>query len=125
DKPKDIWQPDSGGFLLIADNDTAAQMHAALPTAVDFDPQKHHFNPLHEMDYKRARDFAALVYGISPQGDNTLTVRNGKRALLHLLLAKPERLANLSVPLPDMEAGTIEAMGMISDLMASPVLKRT
>jgi hypothetical protein len=44
-----------------------------------FDPRKHSFNPLKDLDYKRAREIADVLYTISPQGENTLTVRNGKR----------------------------------------------
>jgi hypothetical protein len=59
-----------------------------------FDPMKHCFNPLKDLDYKRARELAKLFYTISPQGENTLTVRNGKRALLKALM-KADRLSCL------------------------------
>jgi hypothetical protein len=58
---------------------------------VVFDPMKHSFNPLKGIEYERARELAELFYTIFPQGDNTLTVRNGKRALLKALL-KADRL---------------------------------
>ena len=47
---------------------------------------KHSFNPLTNIDYKKAREIADILYTVSPQGENTLTVRNGKRALLKMLL---------------------------------------
>jgi hypothetical protein len=47
-----------------------------------FDPLKHSFNPLKDIDYKKARELADVLYTISPQGENTLTVGNGRRALL-------------------------------------------
>ena len=53
-----------------------------VPRARVFDPHKHCFNPLKDIDYKKAREIADVLYTIAPQGENTLTVRNGKRALL-------------------------------------------
>src|SRR5688500_7748028 len=50
-----------------------------------FDPTQHSFNPLKDIDYKTARALADVLYTAFPQGDNTLTVRNGKRALLKAL----------------------------------------
>jgi hypothetical protein len=58
----------------------------SIPRARIFDPAEHCFNPLKGMNYKKARELAELLYTLSPQGDNTLTVRNGKRALLQALL---------------------------------------
>jgi hypothetical protein len=58
-----------------------------IPRARVFDPLKHSFNPLAGLDYKKAREIAEVLYTISPQGENTLTVRNGKRALLKALLS--------------------------------------
>jgi hypothetical protein len=62
-----------------------------IPLAKVFDPKKHSFNPLAGIDYKKARAIADVLYTIAPQGENALTVRNGKRALLKALL-KAERL---------------------------------
>ena len=56
-----------------------------------FDPALHCFNPLKGIDYKRARELAEIFYTLSPQGENTLTVRNGKRALLKALM-KADRI---------------------------------
>src|SRR5258707_2786183 len=52
-----------------------------------FDPAKHSFNPLKDIDYRKARALAEVLYTITPQGENTLTVRNGKRELLKALLS--------------------------------------
>jgi hypothetical protein len=60
-----------------------------------FDPAKHSFNPLKDMNYKKARALADVLYTISPQGENTLTVRNGKRALLKADLP-PKKWTGLS-----------------------------
>jgi hypothetical protein len=43
-----------------------------------FDPTKHSFNPLKNIDYRKARALADVLYTAFPQGENTLTVRNGK-----------------------------------------------
>ena len=52
---------------------------------------------------------------VSPQGENTLTVRNGKRALLRALL-KAKRL--------DKVEGDEEVTAMMGDILVSPVLKQ-
>jgi hypothetical protein len=66
--------------LLISDET------AEIPARI-FDPLKHSFNPLAHLGYKEARQTADVLYTVSPRGENTLTVRNGKRALLRSLLA--------------------------------------
>jgi hypothetical protein len=87
-----------------------------IPLAKVFDPKKHSFNPLVGIDYKKARAIADVLYTIAPQGENTLTVRNGKRALLKAPL-KAKRL--------DLVRGNDEEVrGMIDDLLVSPVLTR-
>jgi hypothetical protein len=66
------------------------------------------------LDYRKARALADVLYTAFPQGDNTLTVRNGKRALLKALLSAT-RL--------DKVDGDEEVTGMVDDLLQSPVLK--
>jgi hypothetical protein len=101
-----------GGFLLIDDE------VRDIPRSRVFDPMKHSFNPLKGIDYKRARELAELFYTISPQGDNTLTVRNGKRALLKALL-KADRLDGVKAA-----KGDEEVKALIDDILISPVLRR-
>jgi hypothetical protein len=86
-----------------------------IPRARIFDPAKHSFNPLKGIDYRKARALAEVLYTAYPQGDSTLTVRNGKRALLKALLSAT-RL--------DKVEGDPEVTGMIDDLLQSPVLNR-
>lgn len=105
---KDFELP-RGGFLLIDDE------VRDIPRSRIFDPLKDGFNPLKDIDYKKARQLSEVLYTIAPQGENTLTVRNGKRALLQALL-KAKRL--------DEVRGDEEVSGMIDDLLASPVLKQ-
>jgi hypothetical protein len=73
-----------------------------------FDPKKHHFNPLRNITKKKARDISKILYAASPQGENTLTVRNGRRALAKALL-RAKRL--------DEVEGDEEVTGMIDDLL--------
>jgi hypothetical protein len=98
-----------GGCLFIDDK------VPEIPRARIFDPLRHCFNPLKDIDYKKARELADVIYTVSPQGENTLTVRNGKRAMLKALL-DAKRL--------DKVQGDEEVSGMIDGLLASPVLKR-
>ena len=103
---KNIELP-KGGFLYIDDE---------LPDHPGrvFDPLRHSLNPLKDIDERRARELADVLYTTTPQGENTLTVRNGRRALLKAFLSA-RRLDKID--------GDEEVQGMISDLLISPVLK--
>src|SRR4051812_39692814 len=92
DKTEQLLQLTPPGFLLIDDGPIADAYLAHFPRAKLFDISHHSFNAVRGMDYKRARDFAQIVYTASPEGKDTLTVRNGKRALTKLLLSGPTRL---------------------------------
>lgn len=105
-----------GGCLLISDE------VPDVPRARVFDPLKHSFNPLKNIDYRKAREIADILYTVSPQGENTLTVRNGKRALLRLLLEGYARFDKISPKTSD--DSTDEALASIGDVLMSPVLKR-
>jgi hypothetical protein len=90
-----------------------------------FDLLKHGFNPLENIEYKKARELAEVLYTISPQGEHTLTVRNGKRALLKALLRtdsldkiRPSSFGRKKSP----PAEELEAM--IEDMLASPVFRK-
>jgi hypothetical protein len=107
---KEVELP-ANGFLYINDE---------IPDVPDwkrpkiFDPLKHGFNPLKDIDYRKAREIADVLYTVYPQGENTLTVRNGKRALLKALLNSKSL---------DKIKGDEEVSGMIGDILASPVLR--
>lgn len=109
-----------GGFLLIDDGPIADAFVREFAHAVVFDISKHTFNPLKSVDYKAARELAALFYAMSPQGENTLTVRNGRRALTRMLLAGT-RLDKLGPGETDAEE---EAAEMVADVLLSPVIKQ-
>jgi hypothetical protein len=120
DKTERLLNLTPHGFLLIDDGPIADVFLSRFPRAKLFDPTQHSFNPVKGIDYKRARDFATALYTASPEGKDTLTVRNGKRALTRLLLANPTRLDRLT---SSSEADT-EALATIEDLLLSPVLRR-
>jgi hypothetical protein len=104
---KNIAVPRAG--LLI--DDEARE----IPRSRIFDPLKHCFNPLKDIDYKRARQLAEVLYTLYSQGGDTLTVRNGKRALLKSLMGA-DRF--------DRVTGDDEVTGIIGDVLASPVLRQ-
>jgi hypothetical protein len=108
-------------FLLIDDGPIADAFLEHFPRAKLFDISKHSFNPLKGMDYKRARDFAQALYTASPEGKDTLTVRNGRRALIRLLLQNPTRLDRIDGDRAD--PAQAEALATIEDVLLSPVLK--
>jgi hypothetical protein len=109
-------------FLLIDDGPIADAFLTQFPKARPFDPAVHSFDPLAGMDYPRARAFADALYAASPQGENTLTVRNGKRALAKLALATTARLDNITGDTKD--PAIAEALATIDDALLSPVLRR-
>jgi hypothetical protein len=111
-------------FLLIDDGPIADAFLARFPKARLFDPTEHSFNPLAGMDYKRARDFAEILYTASPGGQGTLTVRNGRRALVRLLLAGSRQLSDLPKMDEAEDDAVREALGMVEDLLVSPVLTK-
>jgi hypothetical protein len=97
-----------GGCLFIDDE------VPEIPRARVFAPRFDSFNPLHKIDYKKAREMADVLYTLYPQGEGTLTVRNGRRELLAALL-KAKRLDNVK--------GGEEVSALIDDILTSPVLR--
>lgn len=120
DKTEQLLAWADKSFLLIDDGPIA---EAFLSRGAKlFDVERHTFNPLRGMDYKQARDFAQILYSANPEGKDTLTVRNGKRALVRLLLEKPTRLDRLEGD--ERDPGTVEALATVNDILLSPVLRR-
>jgi hypothetical protein len=103
------------GFLLIDDGPIADAFLTRFKRAKEFSPSIHSFNPL-PTTYRKAREFASVVFG--DEGKETLTVRNGKRALTRLLL-KADRLDRLA---PGKSDADKEAIAAVDDLLISPVL---
>lgn len=99
------------GFLFIHDE------IPEIPRARVFDPRVSSFNPLAKIEYRQARELADVLYTTTPQGENTLTVRNGKRALLKAFLHKDTRRFD------KIETDDDEVTAMLDDLLSSPVLR--
>jgi hypothetical protein len=78
------------------------------------------------MEYKRARDFAAVIDAVFPEGQNTLTAKNSRHALLLCLMNKPKSLTKiigkgLPLPLKTTVDALVEAQQKIDTLLLSPV----
>jgi len=97
------------GFLFIDDN------VPKLPLAQIFDPLKHSIDPLRKITPRQARDLADVLYTTTPQGENTLTVRNGRRALAPALL-EAKRFDLITTE-------DEEVQGMLDDLLFLPELR--
>jgi hypothetical protein len=87
-----------------------------------FDPTKDCFNLLKNINHKKARGIAEVLYTISPQGDNTLTVRNGKRELRNAIL-RAKRFDEIAGDPAIPKEAKEEVRGMMDDILVSPVLK--
>jgi hypothetical protein len=109
-----------GGCLLI-DDEIRDVKEWRRPRI--FDPLKHSFNPLKDIDYRKACDLVAVFEAVFPAGAGTLTKEGVPDVLLEALLAGPERLDTL---LEDKSADPsyVSAQRMVRRLMRSPVLKR-
>jgi hypothetical protein len=105
-------------FLLIDDGSFIDRIN--LPRAKVFDVLQHSFDPLRRIDHKKARELADLFYAADPGGENTLTVRDGKRALTKLLLSgQPlDRITGDRTEKP-----VLEALGVLENALLSPVLR--
>ena len=66
----------NGGFLLIDDKVRRIKPRHPHEAVRVFDHKKHSFNPLKNLDYRRARDFLAVINAAFPEGENTLTRKN-------------------------------------------------
>jgi hypothetical protein len=111
--------PQKDGYLLI--DDEVEKWNAPQP--IIFDPKKHRFNPLQDIDRKKAREIARLLYTASPQGENTLTVRNGRRALAAALV-NSERFDKLRFDKDVSKEARQEVNGMIDDLLFTDVMRK-
>ena len=74
----------------------------------------HSFNPLKEIDKRKAQELAELVYTIYPEGQQTLTVRKGKWELAPALLAAKSL---------DQVQGSEEVNGVMGDLLFNPLVR--
>jgi hypothetical protein len=89
---------------------------------VRFDVEKHHFNPLRGMDYRRAREFVSVLDAVFPEGADTLTKKNANFELLKALLDEPTYLHKLIDEPDKKDAGKQDAYQKIQTILLSPVL---
>jgi hypothetical protein len=108
-------------FLLIDDGPLIDQLDLPHTKAITFfDVDKHTFNPLKDIDYRRAREFLGVLDAVFPEGANTLTKRYSNFQLLTALLSRPKRLDRLIADTKE----TQDAYQKIQTLLLSPVLSR-
>jgi hypothetical protein len=110
-------------FLLIDDGPLIDALK--IPPrrkVIRFDVGKHRFNPLHGMDYRRAREFVAVLDAIFPEGGSTLTKKNANFVLLEALLDEPTYLHKLLRP-DKKDPAKQDAYQKIETLLMSPVLR--
>jgi hypothetical protein len=122
DKTPILQCVDTSNFLFIDDGPLIDALE--LPSrrkVVRFDYSKHHFNPVHEMDYRRAREFVSVIDAIFPEGENTLTKKNSNFVLLNALLDEPRYLDKLLDP-DKRDQAKQDAYQKLQTLLLSPVL---
>ena len=94
-----------------------------IPLAKVFDPTKHCFNALKNIDYRKACDLVSVLMAVFPGGESTLTKEGVPDVLLEALLEKPKKLSELLDDKSN-DPSYISAQRMVRRLMRSPVLKR-
>jgi hypothetical protein len=100
----------NSGFLFLADRDLPH-----IPRARVYDPRVSSFNPLKNIDATRARELAVVLYSAYPQGESTLTVRNGAIDLAPALL-EAGRFDKL-------QSDSEEVMRLKDDILFSPTIR--
>jgi hypothetical protein len=107
-----------GGYLLLDDE------VRDIPRSRVFDPKRDAFNPLKDLDYRKACDFLDTLDTLFPSGENTLTKDTGLD-FIGELLETCRSLVDL-VPEPHGKASTghLWAHGKIRRILRSPVLSR-
>lgn len=123
-KTKTILEHLPDSFLLIDDGpsiDAFPIPKRRKVTTLDF--TKDSFNPLKDIDYKKAREFISVLDAVFPEGESTLTKKTSNFVLLNALLSNPKRLDKL-IPRAGKEPGQIDAFQKIQTLLMSPLLER-
>lgn len=93
-------------------------IHDHVPTkpfARIFDPTKHAIDVFEKITERRAEELADTIYQSRPEGENTLTVRNGKIALKKLL-AKAKRFDAITTT-------DEEVTRILDDLLFTPEIR--
>lgn len=108
-----------GGYLFIDDE------IPTIPDARIFDPTQHSFNPLHNIDYRKATGIVDIFDALFSRGDSTLTKDTGLDFIADALEDNPTSLETLiDEPGRGASPGHIWAYGKVRRLMRSPVLKQ-
>jgi len=115
-----VKPPSKGGYLLIADTVPEAR------GAQVFDPQKHDFDALHNLDYRGICDFVDSIDALFPGGETTLTKESGLGYIAQRLTTRLTSLADLIPPPPEKNApsGHVWAHEKMQRILLSPVLSR-
>lgn len=103
-------------FLLIDDGEFSDQLEGKK-----FDYKTDSFNPLLQMDYRRARDFISILDSVFPEGANTLTKKNSNYVLYKRLLERPRKLSH--VLSPSKEPAEQDAFQKLDTILSSPVIR--
>jgi hypothetical protein len=117
----EVELPKTGGWLSISDE---------LPdvrNAKVFDPLEHSFNPLAEMDYRKACDVVDIFDALFDRGNSTLTKDEGLELIAEWLEEEPKSLECLVAPLKKGEKptpGYLWARRKVARVLRSPVLRR-
>jgi hypothetical protein len=110
----------SDTFLLIDDGDLIDRVILPERKALTiFDVAEHSFNPLKDIDYRRAAEFVDILKAVYPEGESTLTKATFEYQLLRALREEPKTLGTLIKDTKD----TQYAYQKIQRLVLSPVLE--
>ncbi len=114
------YLPDT--FLIVYDGELTVPLPERRKVT-RLDLSQHAFNPLKNINYKRARDFLAVLNSVFPEGENTLTKKSANFVLLKALLSHPTRLDKLLTKPDKNDPGALDAYQKIQTLLLSPTLR--
>ena len=109
---------------LVSPPEKGLFIHDEIPDielATVFNPKKHFFNPLKNIDYRKACDLVSIFTALFPSGENTLTKEGVPDVLLEALLEKPKKLSELldrKSADPKLRRSWIEELGAMRDRIA-------
>lgn len=106
-----------GGYFFI-DDEVPEVRRGKL-----FDPERHSFNPLEGMTYRRACYLVDALMALFPGGGSTLTKEGVPNVLLEAFLSKGARLDGL-LEERSADPSYVSAKRMLERVMRSPVLRR-
>ena len=96
-----------------------------FPQARIFDPLKHSFNPLADLNYRRGCTVVEIFDALFGRGDSTLTKDTGLDFIADAFETEPRSFPDL-ISTPDRRAttGHIWAYSKVQRILRSPVLKK-